>query len=461
MTSPNITPRIQFATTSDGLSIAYSMLGDGPPLVYMPEWVSHIEIEMTGISGPYISRLARSHTVLLYDGRGTGLSDRNENDFSVASRLRDLEAVVEHAGLGEFVLFSASQASPVGITYAARNLARVRKLILYSPIVGSARSDRGEEKSLIRALLDLIRAEWGVGARTTLGFVHPDADPREMEEELTYLRAASNGEVAAAILEHNFLHTDVSEELTRITVPTLVLHRSGDQAVPLESGRRAASLLPDARFVPLEGNHHLPFRGDADSVLRAVEEFLGVESPSEPAEPPHTHVHVSAPPMTILFTDMEGSTALTRRLGDAQAQTLVRRHNDIVREALRSHGGSEIKHTGDGIMASFPAASSGLECAIVIQRALQRHNDEEPDGQVRVRIGINVGEPVAEDDDLFGTAVQLARRVCDQAQPGQIVVSNVVRELVAGKSFLFSEAGEAALRGFDDPVRLYEVRWQE
>ncbi|MEX2158073.1 MAG: adenylate/guanylate cyclase domain-containing protein [Dehalococcoidia bacterium] len=460
MTSPNITPRIQFATTSDGVRIAYATLGEGPPLVYMPEWVSHIEIEMNGLSGPYISRLARNHTVLLYDGRGTGLSDRNASDFSVESRLRDLDAVVEHAGLEEFVLFSASQASPVGITYAARNLDRVRKLILYSPIAGTGRADHGEEKSLIRAVLDLIRAEWGVGARTTLGFVHPDADPREMEEELTYLRAASNGEVAAAILEQNFFHTDVSEELTKITVPTLVLHRRDDQAVPLESGRRAASLLSDARFVPLEGDHHLPFRGDADSVLRAVEEFLGVESPSEPAAPPHTHVHVGAP-LTILFTDMEGSTALTRRLGDAQAQTLVRRHNDVVREALRSHGGSEIKHTGDGIMASFQAASSGLECAIVVQRALQRHHQDDPEGQVRVRIGINVGEPVAEDDDLFGTAVQLARRVCDEAQPGQIVVSNVVRELVAGKGFLFSDAGEAALRGFDDPVRLYEVRWQE
>jgi adenylate cyclase len=217
--------------------------------------------------------------------------------------------------------------------------------------------------------------------------------------------------------------------------------------------------LPNARFVPLDGDHHLPFRGDADTLLAAVEDFLGVEPSAQPAAP--APVRLNVPPVTIFFTDMEGSTALTRRLGDAQAQELVRMHNTIVRDALRSHGGSEIKHTGDGIMASFPSASAGLDCAIAVQLAFAQRNQERPDEQVRVRIGLNAGEPVAEEDDLFGTAVQLAKRVCDQARPGQIIVSNVVRELVAGKGFLFAEQAEAALRGFEDPVRLYEVRWEE
>jgi len=451
-------PRIQFATAHDGVSVAYAVVGQGPPMVYMPEWVSHIDYEWAGSTGIFNKRLARSHSVFLYDGRGTGLSDRDVSDFSIDARLRDLEAVVEHAGLDQFVLFSGSQASPVGITYAARNPERVSKLILYSPI--SATGGGGEpDKSLIRAVLDLIRAEWGVGARTTLGFVHPDADPQETEEELAYLRAASTGEVAASILEENFFRVDVTEELTKISAPTLVLHRKGDHAVPLEFGRRAASLLPNARFVPLDGDHHLPFRGDADALLAAVEDFLGVEHPQQAAAP--APVRLNVPPVTILFTDMEGSTALTRRLGDAQAQELVRKHNTIVRDALGSHGGSEIKHTGDGIMASFPSASAGLDCAIAVQLAFARHNQERPDEQVRVRIGLNAGEPVAEEDDLFGTAVQLAKRVCDQAQPGQIIASNVVRELVAGKGFLFAEQGEAALRGFEDPVRLFEVRWEE
>jgi adenylate cyclase len=162
--------------------------------------------------------------------------------------------------------------------------------------------------------------------------------------------------------------------------------------------------------------------------------------------------------VTILFTDMEGSTSLTQRLGDAKAQELLRTHNAIVREALKAHSGSEIKHTGDGIMASFASASRALECAIAMQRAFAGHNEsaEEPIG---VRVGLNAGEPIAEDEDLFGTAVQLAARICAQAEPGQILAPIVVRELAAGKRFLFADRGEVVLRGFEDPVRLYEVRW--
>ena len=164
--------------------------------------------------------------------------------------------------------------------------------------------------------------------------------------------------------------------------------------------------------------------------------------------------------VTILFTDMEGSTSLTQRLGDAKAQEVLRTHNRIVRDALKAHTGSEIKHTGDGIMASFSSATRALECAIAMQRAFAAHNEaaEEP---IRVRIGLNAGEPVAEEKDLFGTAVQLAARICAHADPDEIVAANVVRELAAGKGFLFADRGEVELKGFEDPVRLYEMRWEE
>jgi len=139
----------------------------------------------------------------------------------------------------------------------------------------------------------------------------------------------------------------------------------------------------------------------------------------------------------------------------------VRAHNRLVRQALKTHGGSEIKHTGDGIMASFASASRAIAAAIAIQRGFDEHNASNPALAVRVRIGLNAGEPVAEEGDLFGTAVQLAARVRDHAKPGQIIASDVVRQLVAGKLFLFSDLGEVALRGFEDPVRLFELRWQE
>ncbi|MCH7488837.1 MAG: adenylate/guanylate cyclase domain-containing protein, partial [Chloroflexi bacterium] len=151
---------------------------------------------------------------------------------------------------------------------------------------------------------------------------------------------------------------------------------------------------------------------------------------------------------------------LTQRLGDAKARDLLREHERMVREALKAHGGSEVKTMGDGFMTSFGSATKALECAIAIQRAFAEHN-ESADEPIKVRIGLNAGEPIAEDEDLFGTAVNMAARICSKADGGQILAPIVVRELVAGKGFLLSDLGETEMRGFEDPVRLYDVRWRE
>ena len=158
---------------------------------------------------------------------------------------------------------------------------------------------------------------------------------------------------------------------------------------------------------------------------------------------------------------MESSTALTKKLGDAKAQELVRAHNIIVREALSAHDGTEIKHTGDGIMASFAGASSALGCAVAIQKAVAARAAEHPEIPLGLRVGLNAGEPVVEEQDLFGASVQLARRTCDHAVPGQILASNVVRQLALGNGSLFGDIGEVVPKGFEEPVRLYDVRWRE
>jgi class 3 adenylate cyclase len=162
---------------------------------------------------------------------------------------------------------------------------------------------------------------------------------------------------------------------------------------------------------------------------------------------------------TILFTDVEGSTALTDRLGDAKARELLREHERTVREALKAHGGSEVKTLGDGFMTSFSSAVRALEYAVAMQRAFAEHNEsaEEP---ILVRVGLNAGEPIAEDDDLFGTAVNEAARITATATGGEILASDVVRQLVKGKDFLFADRGDQELKGFDETVRLYEVRWR-
>jgi len=164
--------------------------------------------------------------------------------------------------------------------------------------------------------------------------------------------------------------------------------------------------------------------------------------------------------VTILLTDIVGSTDITQDRGDAGAQALIRRHNALVREALQRHYGTEVKHTGDGIMASFPGAARAVDAAVAIQQAAVRHNDSTPDVPLRLRVGLNAGEPIQEENDLFGTVVQLASRICNDAPPETILASNVVRELATGRQAWFADKGEVTLKGFQEPVHLYEVLWR-
>lgn len=187
---------------------------------------------------------------------------------------------------------------------------------------------------------------------------------------------------------------------------------------------------------------------------RRVEEFLGkIEEPS-PGEP-----WAESALRTILFTDMEGSTALTQKLGDDMAMEVLRTHDRIAQDAISSHRGRSIKHTGDGIMACFPSVVRGLRCAIAIQQGLEELSGQGYEPRIRVRIGLSAGEPVTENDDLFGTSVQLAARICAACDPDAILAASVVRELSAGKGFDWEDQGETVLRGFEEPVRLFALRW--
>ena len=178
------------------------------------------------------------------------------------------------------------------------------------------------------------------------------------------------------------------------------------------------------------------------------------------AKDPHATEQVPAL-RVIMFTDIESSTQITRQLGDEKAMDVLHKHNSLVRDALTDHAGREVKHTGDGIMASFVSASGAVQAAIDIQRAFSAHEQEHPETPIRVRIGLVAGEPVLEHDDLFGSTVNLARRVCDHAASTQILVPDAVRQLALGKSFVFSDVGEVVPKGFDEPLRLYEVRWRD
>ncbi len=448
-------PRIQYAKTSDGVSIAFWTMGEGMPFVHMP-WGgisnTQAEWELSDFRSWY-ERLAAKWNLVRYDPRGAGLSDRDVSGFSVESYLLDVDAVAKSLSLDRFVLFAPMHSGPAAIAYAVSRPERVSHLVLWCSWASAADFYGSPEAQALLALRD---KDWDTYSQAVAHAFTGWSEGGAGSQLARLIRESFTQDELLAAFSAGIGTADATALLPRVGSPTLVMNLRQFRLVGMNLAKGLASQISGARLVVLDGESAFPVGDVAEAAISAIDEFLGEGEEAAVGTEPALGGMV-----TILFTDMEGSTSLTQRLGDAKAQEVLRTHNGIVREALKGHGGSEIKHTGDGIMASFASASGGLDCAVQIQRALAQRNDERPGATIHVRIGLNVGEPVRERGDLFGTAVQLARRICDQAEAGQILVSNVVRELVAGKGFLFADQGETALRGFEDPVRLFEVRWTE
>jgi class 3 adenylate cyclase len=442
-------PQIQYAQTADGVSIAFWTLGEGEPFIYMPAQFSHIQLEWQWPEcRRWYERLSERRKLVRYDGRGTGLSERDVSDYSLDARVLDLEAIVDRLGLERFALWGFGDSGPVAIAYAARCPQRVSHLVLWCTYAKTS------DPPWIRAMDELIKKDWEIATETVAHGILGWSAGDEARSLAAFIRESVTPDAVMA-LSTAADEFDVTHLLGQVRVPTLVLHRREIAFLEVGVARELASCVPDARLVLLEGQSLMPFLGDTDAVLQAIDEFLDEgEEAAAGGEPPEAGAF-----RTILFTDVEGSTALTQRLGDARARELLREHERIVREALKAHGGSEVKTMGDGFMASFSSATKALECAIAVQRAFAEHN-ETAEESIRVRVGVNAGEPIAEEEDLFGTAVNEAARITAAAKGGEILVSNVVRELAKGKDFLFSDVGERQLKGLDEPVRLYEVRWQ-
>jgi class 3 adenylate cyclase len=444
------TQDIRFCKTVDGVTIAYSTMGQGLPLVIPPQIVTHLEADL--VEGPLAEvyeALSQHCTVIRFDKRGTGLSERDASDYSSdESFVPDIEAVVDALNLPKFALYGFSAGGRLVLHYYAKHPDRVSHLVFY----GTAATGTNQEQRKHRdTLLAVIRASWEIGSKVWAERLMPFGGSREDIDRIArWLRLSATGDVIQKQMEIGSKRQDLTALLVNVSVPTLVIHRRGD-TVPFAAGRELAAKIPGARFLPLEGSNHLPSsHEEAVEIVAPVIEFLtGNRQKTRSAD--------EVVPVTVMFTDIEGSTSLTHRLGDEGAQKLLREHNETVRRALDSYNGKEIKHTGDGIMASFFSASRAVGCALYIQQSFAKRNDINPDDAVGVRIGLNAGEPIAEGNDLFGTSVQLARRICDRAEPGQVLVSDVVRQLVAGKGFSFHQIGAEILKGFEEPVALFNA----
>jgi len=478
---------VRYCTTEDGVRIAFCSQGEGAPLVFTPIFVESFSLfHLLPEVDHFLERLLTVRRVVLYDGRGTGLSQRDLT-FETRGIDADLAAVIAASGEQPVALWANSYYGPAAIRFAARHPKSVDRLVLFGAL---ARLSDAFPDAALRSFAELAKTNWPLAAQTFGDMSTRQADPAAGLRWGEVYRQSMTGDqlalsMAAAIAEDD----DARAELPDVKVPTLVMHRKGDTNVPLALGQEIAATIPDARFVPVDGVISHYALGDQEAVLRVALPFLkrGEQAATGAADSAAQPGGVR----TVLFTDIVGHTKMMRRLGDEKGREVLREHERITREALKAHGGAEVKTMGDGFMASFTSAASALGCAVALQRAFEERNvslpahpepvegraepppsahastssaradrsvDAEP---IRVRIGLNAGEPIAEDEDLFGAAVIRAARITALANAGEILVANVVRELAEGKGFLFSDRGEVALRGFDDPVRLFEVRWAQ
>jgi class 3 adenylate cyclase len=446
---------IRFCTTSDGVRIAYTVDGDGLPLVKVMGYVTNVELDRGPAAFPAADIGAiPGFRLIRYDKRGTGLSDRGISDFSVDNRVRDLEALVDALSLKRFYLLGISEGGPIAIMYTARYPKRVIKLGLYGT---SAYAGGGSPGT--RALAELTRADWGVASDAMSGLFVPGATAEERRYVARYQRASATNEEAAAMIEAAQV-ADVRDLLPNIKTPTVVIHARGDHVMPFEGGREIAGAIPGARLVPLETDRHAPTPEGRDEINDRIKDFFLGDRRRDAA----ARVRGSTF-KTVLFTDLVGHTEMMQRLGDDRGREVLRAHERVTRELLKKYGGAEVKTMGDGFMASFGSVTKAMDCAIALQRAFERQpgtNQLEAEGEnVRVRVGLDAGEPIEEDGDLFGSTVIMASRICAQAGAGEILIPEPLRHLLTGKSYVYGDRGETVLKGFEDAVRLYEVRWQQ
>ena len=437
-------PQIRYTKTADGVTIAYYAIGGGPALVYTPPLpITHIELEWkVDDLRDAQEAAARTSTFIRYDGRGFGLSDRSTTDFSLEAMVSDLEAVVDAAARGPFRLMAAEYMAIPALTYAARHPDRAAALVLWLGV--SRGTDMPSER--MNALIELARTDWDLAKESlshTFGFDSASAN----RAALQVANEATTQDSYIALLEA-MRGWDATGLLSEIKVPVLVLGRRESRRVPIETIRGLAAALPNAELVTLEGAASVMTTPDVGEAIGA---FFARLIPQQARA--RTAELVASGSAVILFTDIADSTALTERMGDARFREASRALDVGIRAAIRECGGAtvEAKTLGDGVLATFGSAAQAIEGA---RRCLTLSAASE----LGLHIGVHAGDVIREDGNVFGGAVNIAARICGLSQPGEILVSDVVRGMARSSAGVeFEDHGEQEMKGVGEPVRVYAV----
>jgi class 3 adenylate cyclase len=430
-------PVTRYARSGDA-AIAYQVCGDGPlDLLFMTGWISQVEqLWESPALRRLLERLAVFSRLILFDRRGTGLSDNLGGSYTLEQEALDAIAVLDAAGSERAAIFTYGLGGPVGALLAAEHPQRVGALIMYASI---ARTSWAEDYDW--AMTREERAEWT--KRTVASWGQPDgpglavlapsmADDPDTVTWFARLQRLAASPSDARVLLDAATDLDVRAELARIRVPTLVLHRSGDTAWDPRHSRYLAGNIPGARLVELDGFDSLPFLGESETIFEEIEEFLTGA---------RVGAQLARALLTVMFTDIVSATARVAELGDTRWRDLLARHDQQVRRELLRFEGREIKTVGDGFLAAFAGPPSrALRCALAI-------TEEASELGVQVRVGVHTGECELIGDDLGGMAVHIAARVCALAGEGEVLVSGTVFGTVVGGPHSFEDRGLHELKG--------------
>ena len=440
-------PGVRYAK-SGAVSIAYEVLGDAPrDMVHIPPFISNLELQWEDPAhAAYMRRLASFSRLIMFDKRGTGLSDRVDV-ATLEERMDDVRAVMDAVSSERAVVFGSSEGGALAILFAVTYPERVSELVLYgayprmswAPDYPDGVPASDEE---VRELLRDFEDQWGsVEGGLSVSALQPGRadDSAYKEAWARHCRLSASPGAAAAILRM-ILSIDVRDLVPAIRVPTLVLYRTSDVAHAAGS-RYLGDHIPGAKVVELPGDVYFPYLGDQDAVLSEIEEFVtGVR-------PVPVHDRVLA---TVLFTDIVGSTETAARLGDQRWRALLEQHEKISSTHVRGNRGRLITFTGDGILATFDGPARAVRCACAIRDALQT-------SQIQIRAGVHTGEIEVLGDDVGGIAVHIGQRISSLAKPDEVLVSRTVVDLVAGSGLTFTESGVHQLKGIPESWHLYSV----
>lgn len=431
---------------SDGVAIAHRTVGEGPrDLVIVPGLYSHLEIMWEHpATERFLRRLSSFARVILWDKREQGLSDRLGRPPTLEESMGDLRAVLDAVGAERPTLLGSSEGGPMVSLFAATHPDRLDRLILYGTwarLTQAPDHPAGFPPETLAGFARLVRDRWA--SRKLLRLFAPtaiEADPDVVEWGRRLMRSSCSPGGAASLMQL-YLDIDTRDVLPAITVPTLVLHRSGDLIAPVAHGRDLAARIPGARYAEHPGDDHLPWFGDADALTDEIEEFVTGSRRERDAD------RVLA---TVLFTDICGSTERAAALGDRRWRDLLEAHDRAVRREVERRGGRLVKSMGDGALATFAGPARGIEAAQAIRDAVAALG-------VESRAGLHTGECEVLGDDVGGLAVHIGARVAATAAPGEVRVSRTVTDLVAGSGLRFTDRGDHELKGVPGRWQLFAV----